>query len=126
MLNYSDLTKGQKRCIDAFISARPELATQAVISTKEVAKLYWELHETRKSGASKIGYPVWLSKFNTVSRGQFAFPAPGLDTTKLSSTVKATATASKQRLQKIVEDSEAVEVDENEFAAELQANGITV
>lgn len=126
MLNYSDLTKGQKRCIDSFIAARPELATQSIISTKEVAKLYWELHETRASGSAKIGYPVWLSKFNTVSRGQFAFPAPGLDTNKLASTAQANASVAKQRLQQIVEDSEKVEVDEEDFAAELKANGITV
>lgn len=122
MLKYANLSKGQKRCIDAFISVRPELASADTITTKEVQKIFWQLHEQRSNGGAKVGYPLWLSANNTISRGVFAFPGP-----KSSGVSVATQNAAaKQKLEKIIEDSEKVEIDEDEFTAELRANGIQV
>lgn len=125
MLKYSNLSKGQKRCIDAFISIRPELASADTITTKEVQKLFWTLHDGRSNGGPKIGYPLWLSANNTVSRGVFAFPGPKSAGSVTASVAKQNA-AAKQKLEKIIEDSEPVSIDEDEFEAELRANGIQV
>lgn len=126
MLTYADLSKGQKRCIDAFVALRPELASAETITTKEVQSLFWQLHEQRESGAAKIGYPLWLSANNTISRGVFAFPGPNSVTTKVYGKPKATKTLGKQKLDKIMQDSIPVEIDTDEFEAELRANGIQV
>lgn len=125
MLKYSDLTKGQKRCIDAFVSLRPELASASTITTKEVQKLFWTLHDERANGAPKVGYPLWLSANNTISRGVFAFPGPKSPASVKVAAAKQTA-AAKKKLEEILEDSEPVSIDEDEFAAELRANGIQV
>lgn len=124
MLNYSDLSKGQKRCIDAYIKHKPELATQPTITNQEVQKLFWALHDERANGGPVIGYPIWLSKHNTVSRAVFAFPSPQLDVTKVAGSVVSANSKAKAKLQKIIDDSEKVVIDEDEFAAELRANGI--
>lgn len=118
MLKYSALTKGQKRCVDAFIERSPELASAESISTKQIQKLFWEIHETRAADTPKIGYPLWL-KVNTVQRGLFAWPGP-------QSTGDGTELA-KSKLSKILGESVVVQsVDEAEFLAELRDNGITV
>ncbi len=120
MLKYSDLTKGQKRCIDAFVERYPELASAETITTKEIQKIFWEIHETRAAGAPKIGYPLWISKNNQVARGVHAFPGP-------QSTGNQTELA-KSKLQKILDTSDTVEVESNDedFLAELRDNGISV
>lgn len=120
MLKYADLTKGQKRCIDAFVERYPELASAETICTKDIQKIFWEVHGTRAAGAPKIGYPLWISKNNQVARGVHAFPGP-------QSTGDQTELA-KSKLQKILDGSDSVEVESNneEFLAELRANGITV
>jgi hypothetical protein len=125
MLKYADLSKGQKRCIDAFISLNPKLASAETITTKEVQKLFWDLHEKRTDGAPKIGYPLWLSANNTISRGVFAFPGPKSSGSVKDAVAKQTA-AAKKKLEKIIEDAEPVSIDEDEFTAELRANGIQV
>lgn len=77
-MNYSDLTKTQKRCIDAFIKLRPELASVPTISRPEVEALFAELFALRATGGEKIGYPMWLVKGTSVTRGHYVFPAPNL------------------------------------------------
>lgn len=117
MLKYSDLTKGQKRCIDAFIAHRPELAKADTITTKEVYNLWNEIYAQRGQGGAKVGYPNWLPKYNQVQRGLVYFPGP-------NSTGEKSA-LEKSKLQKIINDSEAT-VSDDEFEAELRANGIQV
>jgi hypothetical protein len=128
MLKYTDLTKGQKRCIDSFIAIDPALATAETITTKEVQKLFWALHEQREDGAAKVGYPLWLSANNTISRGVFAFPGPNSPVNATVSTAKSkqTAASGKKKLDQIIKDSTPVEIDQDEFEAELRANGIQV
>ena len=107
-MNYSDLTKIQKRCIDAFIQLRPELANASTITRQEVEEMFFTLYEQRNSGGPKIGSPMWLIKGNKVGRGEYVFPAPNVNTGEVHVTSKKTS-----------------EEDE-EFLAELRANGIDV
>jgi hypothetical protein len=119
MLKYSDLTKGQKRCIDAFVTYRPELASAETIATKDLFVLWQEIYSQRANGAPKVGFPNWLSNNNQIQRGLLSFPGP-------NSTGNATA-LEKSKLQKILNDSDPVEeVNDDEFMAELRANGIEV
>ena len=116
-MNYAKLTKVQKRCIDAFVQLRPELATAESISRKDIEELFWKLHEARASGGEKIGYPMWLVKGEKVGRGMYKFPAPALAAESESSAKAVTAKASKSAAIKSVEE-------DKEFFQDLQKYGI--
>ena len=85
-MNYTKLSKAQKRCIDAFVKIRPELATAESISRTDVEELFEILHAEREHGGEKIGYPMWLVKGEKVGRGMYKFPAPSLAETVETST----------------------------------------
>lgn len=109
-MNYKDLNKTQKRCIDAFIKLRPELANATTITRPEVEELFFKLKDARDSGGEKIGYPMWLVKGAKVGRGQYVFPGSKVtNDSVISAVAKRTATS-------IQEDEE--------FLAELQEAGI--
>lgn len=110
-MKYSELTATQKRCIDAFIEIKPELASQSTISRKEVEDLFQSLFEAREGGGPKIGYPMWLVKGEKVGRGEYVFPAPKLDTIPVLKKSKSEG------------DGYAVQEDK-EFFTELAENGI--
>lgn len=107
-MNYSDLTKIQKRCVDAFIDLCPELADATTITRPQIEELFTKLHEKRSSGGAKIGYPMWLIKGPKVGRGEYVFPSPNADTSKV-------ATVGKK-----------VSKEDEEFYAELRAHGINI
>lgn len=114
-MNYSNLTKTQKRCIDAFITIRPELASQYSITRSEVEELFAELHSKRNSGGEKIGYPMWLVKGEKVSRGHYRFPAPNLVEAQ-EAKIKSDA--------KLAEAAVKTSEEDKEFFTELQEFGI--
>ena len=124
MLKYSDLSKSQKRFVDAVIEVRPTLASGGTITLKECAAVYYELREQRTGAkGEKIGYPNWLYNANKLSRGVYEFPAPN------AKAKKAKVAEDVSKLQKIIAESDPVEVEsvsDDEFLAELKANGITV
>jgi hypothetical protein len=109
-MNYSDLNKTQKRCIDAFITLRPELADTPTITRPEVEELFFKLKDARDAGGDKIGYPMWLVKGPKVGRGQYVFPAPNVTN---DSAIAAVANRVAQKTQA-----------EAEFLDELRAAGI--
>lgn len=125
MLKYTDLSKGQKKLIDAFIEHRPELASAETLASKEMYHIWHEIYSKREDGAPKVGYPHWLSKNNQIRRGILAFPGPdskGLTDAEMT-------TLEKSKLQKILDNSveDGVEsINDDEFMAELRANGIEV
>jgi len=121
MLKYSELSKGQKRCIDAFVEHRPELASAETLASKDMYHIWQEIFAKRADGAPKIGYPHWLSKFNQLERGMLAFPGPN----SKGVSKKVQTQLEKSQLQRIIDTSDVV-IDEDEFAAELKANGISV
>lgn len=112
-MNYSNLTKTQKRCIDAFVRIRPELASAESISRSDIEEIFWILHAEREHGGEKIGYPMWLVKGEKIGRGSYKFPAPSL-ATESTPAVKAS--------KKKVEEVQAEE--DKEFFTELAENGI--
>lgn len=111
-MNYAKLTKVQKRCIDAFVKLRPELATAETITRPEVEELFFKLYDQRASGGEKIGYPMWLVKGEKVSRGVYKFPAPSL-ASETSIEVKASKSAA-------IKNAE----EDKEFFKDLQEYGI--
>jgi len=116
-MNYSELTKIQKRCIDAFIKIRPELSKQLIITRPEVEDLFQTLFEARATGGEKIGYPMWLVKGDKFGRGIYEFPAPEFDA---DATVEA-----KPKVINAKQTSAKTEQEDKEFFTELQEYGIT-
>lgn len=114
-MNYSELTKIQKRCIDAFVKIRPDLATKITITRPEVEELFQTLYEARATGGEKIGYPMWLVKGDKLGRGIYEFPAPEFDA-DADDTVAATRPKAKTSVKTDEEDKE--------FFAELQEHGV--
>jgi len=116
-MNYSELTKIQKRCIDAFVKIRPELATKVTITRPEVEELFQTLFEARATGGEKIGYPMWLVKGDKLGRGIYEFPAPEFD-------ADADDTVADKRPKATKQTSVKTEQEDKEFFAELQEHGV--
>jgi hypothetical protein len=110
-MNYSQLSKAQKRAVDAFVYLRPELATAETISRTDIEEIFWILHAEREHGGEKIGYPMWLVKGEKAGRGMYKFPAPELAQTPAKA---ATAKAVEIKFQE----------EDKEFFTELAENGI--
>lgn len=112
-MNYSKLTKIQKRCVDAFVKIRPELATAETISRQDIEEIFWILHAEREHGGEKIGYPMFIVKGEKVGRGEYKFPAPNLASTPAVAPVK-----SEKKVEEVTTE------DDKEFFTELAENGI--
>lgn len=137
MLNYSTLTKGQKRFINAAISIKPELATATEISRAMLHEVYFALRDTRASGGEKVGYPNWLCNDYKTGRGSYHWAAPTAEQLAADAAVQPKAKAKKntaatekarQRLEKIISepaDPDTV-ISDDEFLAELKEAGIEV
>lgn len=113
-MKYSELSKAQKRCIDAFVRIRPDLATAESITRPEVVMLFDTLYDARADGGEKIGFPMWLIKGPKVSRGVYVFPAPGATQEVKAKDAEhiAPVTAAK------------IEEEDKEFFTDLQEYGI--
>ena len=112
MLNYSTLTKTQRRVVDAFVQLDPKLASAETITRKQVEELFFTLFEKRKDGGEKIGYPMWLVKGDKAGRGAYKFPAP-----ELAGRAKVISSGSSQVKSKM-------DAEDEEFFTELAENGI--
>ena len=111
-MNYANLSKTQKRVIDAFIKLRPELTNASTITRSEVEDLFSQLMTQRANGGEKIGYPMWLVKGPKTGRGVYIFPAPNVDNTNVIDVVTKRATVTTK--------------EDEEFMAELRDAGIEV
>lgn len=111
MLKYSDLTKAQKRFVDAVLKEDPSIAKTGTATRKQIESLYWTLNEKRAVGGEKVGFPNWLTGPNKVSRGVYQIPMPEATTAK----AKKATTDERSRLEKIIDESEvAAEFDQEE------------
>jgi hypothetical protein len=113
MLKYSDLTKAQKRFVDAVVREFPTVAKTGQVSRKELESIYWTLNEKRAAGGEKVGFPNWLTAKNKVGRGVFALP---LDTAS-AKVVTKTAAAEKSKFEKIIEESV---IEDDSYDEELE------
>jgi hypothetical protein len=109
MLKYSELTKAQKRFVDAVLREFPAVKKSGTVSRKELESIYWTLNEKRETGGEKVGFPNWLTGPNKVARGVFQVPMPEADVVK----AKKTVADEKAKFEKIVEDSILDEIDED-------------
>lgn len=109
MLKYSELTKAQKRFVDAVLREFPAVKKSGTVSRKELESIYWTLNEKRETGGEKVGFPNWLTGPNKVARGVFQVPMPEADVVK----AKKTVAEEKAKFEKIVEDSILDEIDED-------------
>ena len=109
MLKYSELTKAQKRFVDAVLREFPAIKKSGTLSRKELESIYWTLNEKRETGGEKVGFPNWLTGPNKVARGVFQVPMPEADVVK----AKKTVAEEKAKFEKIVEDSILDETDED-------------
>lgn len=138
MLKFADLSKGQQKCVVAYIEHVPSLKTNPNVTLKQVIDINHELTANRANGGVKVGYPNWLFKTNKVSRGVYQLPVPTeaelSDYTKALTTPKqkvvknkvTKVTAPKTRLESIIDSSETVDQDVEDFNQILRENGIEV
>ena len=156
MLKFADLSMSQKKCIVALIEHSPALKKSGRISLKEVIAITQELAKKRAKGGVKIGYPNWLFKSNKVERGVYEMPVPTaselsdytkqltskpakvakvkvakvkvakVKQPKVAKTVAKPKVSDQTRLEKIIDESDAVDQDVEDFTQILRENGITV
>lgn len=130
MLKYSDLTKSQKSFITRMLEVFPEYYSEKTLGAKQIHAAYYKLKEMRTNTQEKLGYPNWLQNKNRVGRGEYKMPWPTeTELAKTSSVKVAKKDPVASKLQKIIDESPEVEVEyqtEDEFMAELRANGINV
>jgi hypothetical protein len=129
MINYSELNKTQKRIIDALIALDPTLADARTITRVHLENLYWHLYAQRSHGGPKMGYPMWLSRGEKVSRAEYLFPAPNVIH---DSKVLPKPKTQKQMRTELFKTEKEREIDEvknksdEEFFKELEDAGITI
>ena len=151
MLKFANLTLSQQKCVVALIEHTPSLTKDGRITLKEVVAITQDLAEKRTAGGVKIGYPNWLFKANKVEKGVYQLPVPTaqelsdfaqasapkakvakVKTVKVKSPkVTSTKTAVTQdngesRLQRIIDESEYIDEDVEDFNDILRANGIEI
>jgi len=151
MLKFADLSMSQKKCIVALIEHSPALKKSGRISLKEVIAITQELAKKRAKGGVKIGYPNWLFKSNKVERGVYEMPVPTaselsdytkqltskpakvakvkvakVKQPKVAKTVAKPKVSDQTRLEKIIDESDAVDQDVEDFNQILRENGIAV
>lgn len=151
MLKFADLSMSQKKCIVALIEHSPALKKSGRISLKEVIAITQELAKKRAKGGVKIGYPNWLFKSNKVERGVYEMPVPTaselsdytkqltskptkvakvkvakVKQPKVAKTVAKPKVSDQTRLEKIIDESDAVDQDVEDFNQILRENGIPV
>ena len=123
-MKYSELSKAQKVCIDAFVAKRPELASASSITRAEVETLWQLTYTDRDSGGPKFGYPMWLVKGPKVARGVYVFPGPeskgDVETVKVKNTKRKKTEESDEDPIVLPPEEEA------EFQNDLKEFGITV
>ena len=137
MLLFNNLSMSQKKAVVAIVQHTPSLKETGQVTLKEIVSITQDLASKRDKGAPKIGYPNWLFKNNKIERGVYQLPVPtddeitqyNLDISSpkkkkiapiniVAVDVAKEANAEKAKLQSLV--------NEDEFLAELRANGISV
>lgn len=104
MLKYESLSKGQKRMVDAFTHAHPELLKSETITFGQCLQIFNELYEQRAEGSPKIGFPNWLLRHNRVGRGVYWFPHSHQEKlAQKTAAKKATKVATKKSTKKSAE-----------------------
>ena len=150
MLKFANLTLSQQKCVVALIEHTPSLTKDGRITLKEVVAITQDLAAKRTAGGVKIGYPNWLFKANKVEKGVYQLPVPTaqelsdfaqasapkakvakvktvkVKSPKVTSKTAVTKDNGESRLQRIIDESEYVDEDVEDFNDILRANGIEI
>ena len=130
MLKFKDLTKSQKQFIVRTLENFPAYYSERTLGAKQIHASYYKMKDERASSGEKLGYPNWLQTNNRVGRGQYQMPWPTEKELAALSVVAVTKTdKDATKLQQIIDESDEFEVEsqsDDEFMAELRANGIPV
>lgn len=110
MLKYTDLTKSQKRFVDAVVREFPAVAAAGKVTRKELEYVYWELNAKREAGGEKVGFPNWLTAKNKVDRGVFALPLPEAETKAVAKSILD----EKTKFEKIIDEADTDEYYDQE------------
>lgn len=70
--NYSELTRIQRKAIDAFIAIDPSLISAESISRKQLEELF----ATAREKDPTLGYPSFLTRTIKVGRARYPWPGP--------------------------------------------------
>ena len=116
MLKYADLTKAQKRFVDAVLREFPDVKKAGTVSRKELEYIYWELNAKRETGGEKVGFPNWLTGPNKVGRGVFQLPMPEAVAAKAKKAKKA----EKEKFEAIVNETPILETEDYEYDADVE------
>lgn len=147
MKKYCELTPKRRVVIDHIVANYPDIASEGsgyagTVTFKQIRALWPNGKGTVNSAGESLGYPLWLtveSEFRTDVRGEYAIPLDdGTPIPTKPAKVKA-AKAPKEKTKKVkaekpvapklkqkIDDSDKVELSDDEFAAELAAAGITM
>lgn len=130
MLKFKDLTKSQKQFIVRTLENFPEYYKERTLGAKQIHASYYKMKDERATSGEKLGYPNWLQSNNRVGRGQYQMPWPTEKELAAVSSVPVTKVdKDATKLQQIIDESDEFEVEsqsDDEFMAELRANGIPV
>lgn len=127
---FADLSKSQKQFIVRLLEVFPEYSQGTDLTLKQISTAYFKLKDMRSNSGEKLGFPLWLQKTNIVGRGIYQMPwATEAELTETCSPKPKVVPQKnvKTRLEKIIENSEPVQLQEIEdFNKILRENGIEV
>ena len=137
MLLFNDLSMSQKKAVVAIVQHTPALKESGKVTLKEIVSITQDLASQRDKGAPKIGYPNWLFKNNKIERGIYQLPVPtDEEITQYNVDISSSKKRKKPSISIVAVDvakegnAEKAKlqslVNEDEFLAELRANGISV
>lgn len=147
MKKFNELAPAQKKYIVTLLHHMPSVVDTGTITAQELLVVNEQLAAQRAVSGVVVGYPNWLSKSHKLSRGVYKLPLPtelemvayGQAALKASTKQpkqpkpakapkpKATAQeATRERLQKIVEESSFVDEDVEDFNDILREAGIDI
>ena len=147
MKKYCELTPKRRNVIDYIVANYPDIVSDGssctgIVTFKQIRALWPNGKGTVNAAGDALGYPLWLTvemEFRTDVRGEYTIPlddgTPILtkpakvkeqkvpkEKTKKVKAEKPVAPKLKQK----IDDSDKVELSDDEFVAELAAAGITM
>ena len=145
MKRYCELTPKRRKVIDHIVANYPDIVSEGSTSTvtfKQIRTLWPNGKGTVNAAGDELGYPLWLTvelEYRTDVRGEYAIPLDdGTPIPTKPAKVKAQKVPKEKtkkvkaekpvapKLKQKIDDSDKVELSDDEFAAELAAAGITM
>ena len=145
MKKYCELTPKRRNVIDHIVANYPDIVSEGtscigVVTFKQIRSLWTNGKGTVNAAGAALGYPLWLTvelEYRTDVRGEYVIPlddgTPILTKPAKVKAQKVTKEKTKKaekpvapKLKQKIDDSDKVELSDDEFVAELAAAGITM